>query len=342
MKFVDEVKIKVKAGDGGRGCVSFRREKYVPRGGPDGGDGGRGGHIFIEATSRKQTLLDFHYRHFFKAKSGQHGRGKDQHGKSGKDLTLFVPVGTLIKDAETGKILADLNKEGAKFLAARGGKGGRGNARFVSPTNQVPRFAEEGKPGEEKDLILELKLLADVGLVGFPNAGKSTLIRAVSAARPKVADYPFTTLVPQLGVVQYSDAEPFVIADIPGLIEGAHKGAGLGIRFLKHIERTRIILHIIDASSLDIDNPLEPYKKIKQELDKFSDIFKAKREVVALNKIDLVNDEEITNFFVKEYKKNLNIPVVAISALKKLNLDVLLKTLISILSYKPEEEPFKP
>ncbi len=342
MKFVDEVRIRLKAGDGGRGCVSFRREKYVPRGGPDGGDGGRGGHIFIEATSRKQTLLDFHYRHFFKAKSGQHGRGKDQHGRSGKDLTLFVPIGTLIKDAETGKILADLNKEGAKVLAARGGKGGRGNARFVSPTNQVPRFAEEGEPGEEKDLILELKLLADVGLVGFPNAGKSTLIRAVSAARPKVADYPFTTLVPHLGVVQYGDAEPFVIADIPGLIEGAHKGAGLGIRFLKHIERTRIILHIIDTSSLDIDNPLKPYREIKQELDKFSDVFKSKKEVVALNKIDLVDDEEIISFFVEEYKNNLNIPVVPISALKKLNLDVLLKTLLSIFVHQTEEELSEP
>ncbi len=337
MRFVDEVRVRLKAGDGGRGCVSFRREKYVPRGGPDGGDGGRGGHIFLEATGRKQTLLDFHYRHFFKARSGQHGRGKDQHGRSGDDLVLYVPIGTVVKDAESGEVLADLSSEGAKWLAARGGRGGRGNARFVSPTNQVPKFAEDGKPGEEREVILELKLLADVGLVGFPNAGKSTLIRAISSARPKVADYPFTTLTPQLGVVKYGDAEPFVVADIPGLIEGAHKGAGLGIRFLKHIERTRILLHLIDMSSLDMDDPIKPYREIKGELDQFSDIFKEKQEIIALNKIDLIEDDEIVDFFVSEYLSALNLPVIPISALKMKNIDSLLQRLVSILYGKTTE-----
>ncbi|MBW1974719.1 MAG: GTPase ObgE [Deltaproteobacteria bacterium] len=337
MRFVDEARIRLKAGDGGRGCISFRREKYVPRGGPDGGDGGRGGHIFLEATERKQTLLDFRYRHYFKARSGEHGRGKDQHGRSGDDLTIYVPVGTVVKDVETGVVLADLREPGQKWLAVRGGRGGRGNARFVSSTNQVPRYAEEGEPGEEKEVILELKLIADIGLVGFPNAGKSTLIRSLSAARPKVADYPFTTLVPQLGVVQYGDAEPFVIADIPGIIEGAHRGAGLGIRFLKHIERTKILLHLVDITSLDIDNPLKPYRDIRNELDQFSSVFKQKRQVVALNKVDLLDDDEIIEYMVDCYKAELSCPVVAISALQRMNLEELLRVLVGIL-YEEEQK----
>ncbi|SFM85934.1 GTPase ObgE [Thermodesulforhabdus norvegica] len=331
MKFVDEVRIRLKAGDGGRGCVSFRREKYVPRGGPDGGDGGRGGHIFLEATERKQTLLDFHYKHFFRAPSGQHGRGKDQHGRSGEDVTLLVPLGTVVRDAETGEVLADLKSDGQRWLAVRGGRGGRGNARFASPTNQVPRFAEEGEPGEEREFILELKLLADVGLVGLPNAGKSTLIRAISAARPRVADYPFTTLVPQLGVVRYGDAEPFVVADIPGLIKGAHEGAGLGIRFLKHIERTRVIVHLIDMSALDISDPLKPYHEIRHELRAFSPLLEKKAEIVALNKADLVDDEEIVSYLVKSYEEVLGRPVVVISGLKKYNIDELLRRVVVLL-----------
>jgi GTPase len=231
MHFVDEVKTRVRAGDGGRGCVSFRREKYVPKGGPDGGDGGKGGNVTLEATERKQTLLDFRYRHLFQAPSGAHGRSKNQHGKGGIDLILEVPVGTLVKDPESGAILADLIHPGDRWLAVVGGRGGQGNARFVSATRQMPRFAQDGQEGEERELLLELKLLADVGLVGFPNAGKSTLISAVSAARPKIGDYPFTTLVPNLGVVAYQDAPPFVMADIPGLIEGAHEGAGPGDAF---------------------------------------------------------------------------------------------------------------
>ena len=239
MKFIDEVKIRVVGGKGGNGCVGFRREKYVPRGGPDGGDGGQGGSILLEASERKHSLLDFQFRNLYRAPAGGNGEGQNRHGRSGEDVILEVPVGTVAKDTETGEILADLIEPGQRWVAAKGGRGGKGNAHFTSSTHRTPRFAQEGPPGEERELRLELKLIADVGLVGLPNAGKSTLIAAVSAARPKIADYPFTTLVPNLGVVQYDDAPPFVIADIPGLIEGAHEGVGLGMRFLKHIERTQ-------------------------------------------------------------------------------------------------------
>lgn len=331
MKFIDEIKIRLKAGDGGRGCVSFRREKYIPRGGPDGGDGGRGGHIYLEATERKQTLLDFHYKHFFKAPSGQHGRGKDQHGRNGEDLVLFVPIGTVVKDAKTENVFADLNTPRQRWLAVRGGKGGRGNSRFVSSTNQSPRYAEDGEPGEEQEFILVLKLLADVGLVGLPNAGKSTLIRAISAARPKVADYPFTTLVPSLGVVQYGDAEPFVVADIPGIIEGAHAGAGLGTRFLKHIERTQIIVHLVDISTIDPSDPLKPYYDIRRELTAFSPSLEKKAEIIALNKIDLIMHSERIQQIAYTYKETLNRPVVTVSGLKKYNIEELLRIIVHLL-----------
>jgi GTP-binding protein len=281
--FFDEAKIYVKAGDGGNGCVSFRREKFVPFGGPDGGDGGKGGDVYLIADPHINTLIHFKKRAHFKAQSGQHGRGKKQAGKSGQDLYIPVPLGTVVRDAATGEFIADLVEPGQKVLVARGGKGGRGNAAFATPVNQAPRFAERGEPGQERWLYLELKLIADVGIVGVPNAGKSTLLAAVSAARPKIAPYPFTTLEPNLGVVTVGDYD-FVLADIPGLIEGAHKGAGLGHKFLRHIERTRVIIHLLDGLSL---NPLRDFEAINKELALFSERLAAKPQIVAFNKMDI-------------------------------------------------------
>jgi len=282
--FVDEALIWVKAGDGGRGCVSFRREKYVPRGGPDGGDGGKGGDVILEADPNLKTLLDYRYKREYKAQNGEPGKGKNQHGKDGKPLILKVPVGTIVKDAQTDKVIADLSKPFERLVVARGGKGGRGNARFATPIRQAPHFAEPGQPGEERWLKLELKLLADVGLIGFPNTGKSTLLRKISRARPEVAPYPFTTLRPYLGVVRFEDKE-FIVADIPGLIEGAHKGIGLGNQFLKHIERTRLLVHLIDISNGE--EALELYEKIRNELKLYKEDLLEKPELVVLNKIDL-------------------------------------------------------
>jgi GTP-binding protein len=281
--FFDEAKIYVKAGDGGNGCVSFRREKFVPFGGPDGGDGGKGGDVYLIADPHINTLIHFKKRAHFKAQSGQHGRGKKQAGKSGQDLYIPVPLGTVVRDAATGEFIADLVEPGQKVLVARGGKGGRGNAAFATPVNQAPRFAERGEPGQERWLYLELKLIADVGIVGVPNAGKSTLLAAVSAARPKIAPYPFTTLEPNLGVVTVGDYD-FVLADIPGLIEGAHKGAGLGHKFLRHIERTRVIIHLLDGLS---HNPLRDFEAINKELALFSERLAAKPQIVAFNKMDI-------------------------------------------------------
>lgn len=317
-KFVDEALIHIKAGDGGNGCISFRREKYVPKGGPDGGDGGKGGDVYLMATSSKQTLLDFHYRRFFKAKRGQHGRGKNQHGRGGEDLHIYVPVGTLVKDALSGEILMDFTEDGQVWLAARGGRGGRGNARFATATNQAPRFAEEGEKGEERHLKLELKLLADVGIVGFPNAGKSTLISVISDARPKIADYPFTTLTPQLGVVYVDRDRSFVVADIPGLIEGAHRGVGLGLQFLKHIERTRVIVHLIDISSISLSDPFRPYIAIREEMGKFKAELLEKPEIVVLSKTDLIESKDHIDNLVAVYRKSLKKPVVAISAVTRM------------------------
>jgi len=336
-KFIDEAIIHVKAGDGGNGCVSFRREKYVPKGGPDGGDGGEGGDVYLVATSSKQTLLDFHYRRFFRAERGQHGRGKNQHGRSGKDLFIPVPVGTLVKDVLTGEVLADLIGDGQKWLAARGGRGGRGNARFATPTNHAPRFAEDGEEGEERDLKLELKLLADVGIVGFPNAGKSTLISVISDAKPKIADYPFTTLAPQLGVVGVGTDRSFIVADIPGLIEGAYQGAGLGIQFLKHIERTRVLIHLIDITSIETDDPFKPYRIIREELENFNPDLVQKPEVVALNKIDLIQDHDHVKKLVVLYKKKLGVPIFAISALTRNGVSALLHK-VSQLLYDVQKE----
>jgi GTP-binding protein len=337
MRFVDEVKTRVVAGNGGQGCVSFRREKYLAKGGPDGGDGGNGGDVILEASERKSTLLDFHYRHEFKASSGTHGSGNDRHGKRGKDLILEVPPGTLIKNPASGEILADLVKPGQRWLAARGGMGGRGNAHFASPTKQVPRFAQPGEKGEERNLVLELKLLADVGLVGLPNAGKSTLIAAISAARPKVADYPFTTLVPNLGVVRYRDAAPFVIADIPGLIAGAHDGAGLGTRFLRHIERTRILVHLIDIHEVAVNDPLGPYHLIENELLSYSREMQNKPRIVALNKIDLVSEHEALRDVARAYEETGH-PVVLLSAVQGRGVPELLCALVHLLALPEQSE----
>src|SRR6266481_870239 len=269
MKFIDEVKIRVIAGDGGRGCVSFRREKFIPRGGPNGGNGGKGGNVIALADPQLTTLLDLRYQKQYKAGRGEHGLGKDQHGKTGEDRIIRVPVGTIIRDAGTDELIGDLKEAGQQVVVAAGGRGGKGNAHFVSSTNRSPRFAQPGEPGEDKELEIELRLLADVGIIGLPNAGKSTLISAISAVRPKIADYPFTTLVPNLGVVGYDDGKSFVVADVPGLIEGAHEGHGLGHRFLSHLERTHVLVHVIDISSTEGRDPVEDFRVITRELALF-------------------------------------------------------------------------
>lgn len=292
MQFIDEVKIYTAAGNGGRGCVSFRREKFVPKGGPNGGDGGRGGHIIFKAKRDINTLLDIRYQQQYRAEHGQHGMGKDMHGKNGKNLVIPVPLGTLIKDAESEEILNDLTKDGQEFIAVKGGRGGLGNTHFKSSTRQAPRFAQPGEPGEEINLVLELKLLADAGLIGMPNAGKSTLISAVSSARPKIADYPFTTLTPVLGVVKYAEFKSFVIADIPGLIEGAHKGAGLGCQFLRHVERTSVLLHLVDISEMGEGDPIDNLEKINRELKLFSHALVEKPQAIAGTKLDIKGNGE--------------------------------------------------
>jgi GTP-binding protein len=287
MKFIDEATIEVTAGNGGDGCSSFRREKYVPMGGPDGGDGGHGGSVIFRTKEGITTLMDVRYRRHFKAGRGGHGKGKQMTGRSGEDKVVFVPVGSVVFDAGTGEFLADLDRSDQDWVAAAGGRGGKGNMRYVSSTNQAPRKFTKGTMGEKKKLRLELKLLADVGLVGLPNAGKSTLISAVSNARPKVADYPFTTKVPSLGLVRLGDGASFVIADIPGLIEGASEGAGMGIKFLKHIDRTKLILHLIDISDPSHTDPVESYRGIRSELQAFNPEILDRPEIVVLTKTDL-------------------------------------------------------
>ena len=315
MRFIDQVKIHVRAGDGGRGCVSFRREKYVPRGGPDGGDGGRGGDVIIKATRTKQTLVDFHFQRHFRAARGGHGRGKQQTGKSGEPCILLVPVGTQVRDDHTGELLGDLTHEEDTLIVAEGGQGGKGNMHFATSTRQAPRIAQPGKSGEERTIVLELKLLADVGLIGLPNAGKSTLISRISSARPKIADYPFTTLVPTLGVVWLDLGESIVVADIPGLIEGAHRGAGLGIKFLRHIERTALLIHLVDVSTSDRDTVavLADYHKVNRELGEFSSELLNKPQIVALNKVDLLMERQSLDKVKAAFQK-LGIPVHTISA----------------------------
>jgi len=292
--FIDEARIHVKAGDGGAGAVAFRREKYVPRGGPSGGDGGDGGSVILVADPSLRTLLDFRYRRHFTAPRGEPGRSKDQAGRKGEDLIVRVPVGTVVRDAATGAVLADLARPGQRAVVAAGGRGGRGNSRFASSTERAPTFAEKGEPGEERDLELELKLLADAGLVGLPNAGKSTFLSRVSAARPKIADYPFTTLVPNLGVVAVPGREgaAFVLADIPGLIKGAHAGSGLGSRFLRHIERTRVLVHLVDVSELCAVDPVTAYEDVRAELALYDASLADRPEIVVATKLDLPGAEE--------------------------------------------------
>jgi GTP-binding protein len=328
--FIDYVKIHLKAGQGGSGCVSFRREKSVPKGGPDGGDGGNGGSIILLADRNLRTLIDFKYKKEYKAKRGQHGKGANKHGKSADNLTIKVPLGTLVKDIENGQILCDLIEDGQVFVAARGGRGGKGNARYATSSNRAPREWEVGFAGEEKTLELELKLIADIGLVGLPNAGKSTLLSCISAAHPKIADYPFTTLIPNLGIVNYQYENSFVVADIPGLIEGAHKGKGLGHQFLRHIERTRALAYLIDITE---EQPGRIFSILYKELKEFSNVLVKKPYVILLTKVDLRNDEKKK---IKQFKNDNNI--LAISAITGKNLDKVKEIFFKLLKKADEIE----
>lgn len=321
--FIDFAKIYVKAGDGGAGAVAFRREKYVPKGGPAGGNGGNGGNIIFKADSNLNTLLDFRYQKKYIAQNGERGGSSLKDGKTGKDIVIKVPVGTLIKDADSDEILFDLNSNGKEFVAAKGGKGGKGNSNFATPTNQTPRYAEPGKPGQELNVILELKLIADVGLVGFPNAGKSTLISVISEAKPKIADYPFTTLEPNLGIVRYKDFQSIIVADIPGIIEGAHQGKGLGLKFLRHIERTKILLLMIDITSENYQND---YDTLINELNQYSKVLSKKKKILGFSKADLVDKatiEKIRNKKIKGYKG----PVLVFSSANRFGINELLDLL---------------
>jgi GTP-binding protein len=321
--FIDEVKIKVKAGDGGNGILAFRREKYVPRGGPSGGDGGRGGDVIMVANTNYNTLLHFRFNPEHSAERGRHGEGSNRTGREGHDVELPVPVGTIVYDADNGEQLFDFTEANQRFVVAKGGRGGRGNARFTSSTHQTPTEHEDGKPGQERNLRLELKLLADVGLLGFPNAGKSTLISRISAAKPKIADYPFTTLEPNLGVVQGDDEyTSFVVADIPGIIEGAHEGHGLGIQFLRHVERTRLLVHLVDVSESSGRDPENDFHVILTELASFSEELAAKPMMVVASKIDVAQDEERVAK-VRNLAEQRGMPFFAISAVTGMGLDIL-------------------
>jgi GTPase len=335
VKFFDEAFITVQSGDGGRGCVSFRREKFIPRGGPDGGDGGKGGDVVLKSTSQRRTLYQFRFKREFKAKNGGHGQGQRKTGKNSEDLILEIPPGTLVKDAETDALLKDFTRPDESYIVARGGRGGQGNYRFKSSTHRTPRFAQPGEPGQLLKLKLELKLIADVGLIGLPNAGKSTLISVISSATPKIADYPFTTLTPNLGVVQTGWGKPFVVADIPGLIEGAHKGAGLGIRFLRHIERTHILIHLIDTSVIDPQNPLAGYNTINGELAGFSQQLADKPQIVVLNKVDLPSTDRTAKIFQEMLKDR---EVLLISAVTRQGVEQLISKIIERLDRFREDE----
>jgi GTP-binding protein len=337
--FIDEAHIHVKAGDGGNGCVSFRREKFIHKGGPDGGDGGNGGTVRFVADPSKNTLMDFAGKHHWKAPRGIDGMGKKMAGHNGEDLIIPVPPGTLIFDEDNEMILlADLNEPGREITIAKGGRGGLGNWNFRSATNQTPRYAEAGTLGQERNLKLELKLIADVGLVGMPNAGKSTLLSVVSAARPKIASYPFTTLEPQLGIAVLSGDRRIVFADIPGLIEGAHQGAGLGIDFLKHIERTKVIVHLLDLYPSDESDPFDNYQKIRAELEAFSPLLATKEEIIAANKIDLSTDDSALEALRQKLKKKEIFPI---SGAAKLGVDDLLQALWKKLQQVKEDEAAK-
>ncbi len=335
--FIDLAKIYVKAGDGGNGCVAFRREKFVPFGGPAGGNGGKGGDVVLVADEKLQTLMDFKYKKHYKAKRGQHGSGGNKFGKSAEDLILKVPVGTIVKDAETGEIIADLIENGQKVIIAKGGKGGKGNTAFKSPTNQAPTEAEEGEKGEERWIILELKLLADIGIIGFPNAGKSTLISTISHAKPKIADYPFTTLSPVLGVIQFDIGESVMIADIPGLIEGASEGQGLGHDFLRHIERTKALIHVIDISDFREREPTEAFEAINKELENYSPELLKKQQIVVGNKIDMLSNKEEIEDLKKKFEEK-GYKFIPVSLVTKEGIDELLNEIRNI-SKSLKEQP---
>lgn len=335
--FTDYVKIIAKAGNGGNGAISFRREKYVAAGGPDGGDGGKGGDIYFEVDPDSNTLIDFRYNKKFKAESGKNGEGNHKYGKSGDDLYIKVPIGTIVRDANTNRVLADLSHKGQKELILAGGRGGKGNSHFATSTRQAPRFAQDGEKGEEKELILELKLLADVGLIGFPNVGKSTFLSMTTSATPKIADYHFTTLEPNLGVVKTDYGDSFVIADIPGIIEGASEGTGLGLQFLRHIERTRLLLHVIDVSGSEGRNPVEDFNKINEELRKYSEKLSTRKQIIVANKIDAMQDENLYLELAKVAQEK-NLEIFKISAATGQGISDLIKHVSETLKTLPKED----
>ncbi len=335
--FTDYVKISAKAGNGGNGAISFRREKYVAAGGPDGGDGGKGGDVYFEVDPDSNTLIDFRYHKKFKAENGKNGEGSHKYGKSGEDLYIKVPIGTIVRDAETNKVLADLSHKGQKELILAGGRGGKGNSHFATSTRQAPRFAQDGENGEEKELILELKLLADVGLIGFPNVGKSTFLSRTTSATPKIADYHFTTLEPNLGVVKTDYGDSFVIADIPGIIEGASEGTGLGLQFLRHIERTRLLLHVIDVSGSEGRNPVQDFYTINEELKKYSEKLSKRKQIIVANKIDAMQDENLYKELEKVAKEN-KMEIYKISAATGEGISELIKHVSDVLKTLPKED----
>lgn len=335
--FVDYAKIVIKSGDGGNGAATFRREKYVAAGGPDGGDGGRGGDIYFEVDPNANTLIDFRYTKKFKAENGQNGSGSHRFGKSGEDCIVKVPLGTIVKDAETGKVIVDLSKEGQKELILKGGRGGKGNSHFATSTRQAPRFAIDGEKGKEIEVILELKLLADVGLVGFPNVGKSTILSRVTAATPKIADYHFTTIDPNLGVVKTQYGDSFVLADIPGIIEGASEGVGLGTQFLRHVERTRLLLHVIDVAGTEGRNPIDDFNKINDELKKYSEKLATRKQIIVANKIDSMQDNSnLEN--LENLAKEKNMEIYKISAATGEGLNELFNHVSEIIKTLPKED----
>ena len=338
--FTDYTKIIIKSGDGGNGAISFRREKYVAAGGPDGGDGGNGGDVYFKVDKDKNTLIDFRYNKKYKAKNGENGMGARCNGKYGEDIYIGVPIGTIVKDAETGKIVADLSKPDQVELVLKGGRGGKGNSHFATSTRQAPRFSQDGEKGEEKEIILELKLLADVGLLGFPNVGKSTFLSTVTDARPKIANYEFTTLEPNLGVVKSKDGESFVIADIPGIIEGASQGIGLGLKFLRHVERTRLLLHIIDVSGTSGRNPIDDFNTINNELKEYSKKLATRKQIIVASKADVIQDETLYNELEK-FAKEKNMEIFKISSVTGEGVDKLLKYVTDVLKALPKEELYE-
>ena len=334
--FTDYTKITIKAGDGGNGAATFRREKYVAAGGPDGGDGGNGGNIYFQVDKDKNTLIDFRYNKKFKAKNGENGSGSHCNGKYGEDLYIKVPIGTVVKDAKSGQIVADLSKPNQKELILKGGRGGRGNSHFATSTRQAPRFSEDGEKGEEKEIILELKLLADVGLLGFPNVGKSTFLSIVTDAKPKIANYHFTTIIPNLGVVKTKNGDGFVIADIPGIIEGASEGVGLGIQFLRHVERTRLLLHFLDVSGEEGRNPVDDFYAINNELKKYSEKLAKRKQIIVANKMDVVNEEILKQ--VEELAKKEGLELYKISGATKQGVQELIDYVEKTLQTLPKED----